>query len=248
MGDRIHQCFDAGFDGFPGDYADPRRPRADQQPCFGANNGPSLRRRFAPNCILFRYVHARRMRSNFSEGRDKPKVDAIVDAMKMPGVYLLDREMDSDHNRCVITLARRAQKPSRKRQFGGVGKASELIDLNTHAGAHPRMGAADVVRMKFPSTASPSKTAWPWPTTSAKRSGSASKFRSIYEAAARAPERQGLENIRRGQFEGVRAEVATNPARCPDFGDPCVHPTAGSTSRQAHQVSGRIPASSNQHT
>jgi glutamate formiminotransferase / formiminotetrahydrofolate cyclodeaminase len=51
----------------------------------------------------------------------------------------------------------------------------------------------------------------------------------LYEAAARIPERQGLENIRRGQFEGIRAEIATIPARCPDFGDPCVHPTAGAT-------------------
>ena len=81
---------------------------------------------------------------NFSEGRDKAKVDAIVDAMKMPGVYLLDREMDSDHNRCVITLVGE-REAIQEAAIRGVGKASELIDLNTHTGAHPRMGAADVV-------------------------------------------------------------------------------------------------------
>jgi glutamate formiminotransferase len=81
---------------------------------------------------------------NFSEGRDQAKVDAIVDAMKMPGVYLLDREMDADHNRCVITLIGE-REPIQEAAIRGVGKAAELIDLNVHAGAHPRMGAADVV-------------------------------------------------------------------------------------------------------
>ena len=81
---------------------------------------------------------------NFSEGRDKAKVDAILDAMKMPGVYLLDREMDSDHNRCVITLVGE-REAIQEAAIRGVGKAAELIDLNTHTGAHPRMGASDVV-------------------------------------------------------------------------------------------------------
>src|SRR5450755_5006389 len=81
---------------------------------------------------------------NFSEGRDKAKVDAIVDAMKMDGVFLLDREMDADHNRCVITLVGE-REPIQEAAIRGVGKAAELIDLNRHQGAHPRMGAADVV-------------------------------------------------------------------------------------------------------
>ena len=81
---------------------------------------------------------------NFSEGRDKAKVDAIVDAMKMPGVYLLDREIDSDHNRCVITLVGE-REAIQEAAIRGVGKAAELIDLNVHTGAHPRMGATDVV-------------------------------------------------------------------------------------------------------
>src|SRR5256885_14063179 len=81
---------------------------------------------------------------NFSEGRDKAKVDAIVDAMKIDGVYLLDREMDADHNRCVITLVGE-REPIQEAAIRGVGKAAELIDLNTHQGAHPRMGPADRV-------------------------------------------------------------------------------------------------------
>src|SRR5213596_3814119 len=81
---------------------------------------------------------------NFSEGRDRAKVDAIVAAMKLDCVYLLDREMDSDHNRCVITLVGE-REAIQEAAIRGVGKASELIDLNTHKGAHPRLGAADVI-------------------------------------------------------------------------------------------------------
>ena len=81
---------------------------------------------------------------NFSEGRDKSIVDAIVDAMKIPGVFLLDREMDSDHNRCVITLVGE-REAIQEAAIRGVGKAAELIDLTRHQGAHPRMGAADVI-------------------------------------------------------------------------------------------------------
>src|SRR3979409_155216 len=81
---------------------------------------------------------------NFSEGRDKAKVDAIVDAMKVPGVYLLDREMDADHNRCVITLVG-DRDAIQEAAIRGVGKASDLIALKKQQGADPRMGAADVI-------------------------------------------------------------------------------------------------------
>jgi len=165
---------------------------------------------------------------NFSEGRDKTKVDAIVDAMKMPGVYLLDREMDSDHNRCVITLVGE-REAIQEAAIRGVGKASELIDLNTHSGAHPRMGAADVVPF-IPIDGVTIEDC----VAMANHVGQEIWNRYqipvyLYEAAARAPERQGLENIRRGQFEGIRAEIATNPVRRPDIGEPRVHPTAGAT-------------------
>jgi len=165
---------------------------------------------------------------NFSEGRDKAKVDAIVDAMKMPGVYLLDREMDSDHNRCVITLVGE-REAIQEAVIRGVGKAAELIDLNTHAGAHPRMGSADVVPF-IPIDGVTIEDC----VSMANHVGEEiwKRFQVpvyLYESAARTPERQGLENIRRGQFEGIRAEIATNPSRRPDIGEPRVHPTAGAT-------------------
>ena len=165
---------------------------------------------------------------NFSEGRDKAKVDAIVDAMKMPGVYLLDREMDSDHNRCVITIVGEPEA-IQEAAIRGVGKASELIDLNNHAGAHPRMGAADVVPF-IPIDGVTIEDC----VAMANYVGEQIWHRYqipvyLYESAAKIPERQGLENIRRGQFEGIRAEIASNPARRPDIGEARVHPTAGAT-------------------
>src|SRR5208337_4635716 len=82
---------------------------------------------------------------NFSEGRDPSKVDAIVNAMSsVPGVYVLDREMDADHNRCVITLVGEPEAVAAA-VIDGAGKAAELIDLTKHQGAHPRLGATDVV-------------------------------------------------------------------------------------------------------
>lgn len=163
---------------------------------------------------------------NFSEGRDKAKVDAIVEAMKIDGVYLLDREMDADHNRCVITLAGE-RGPIQEAAIRGVGKAAELIDLTTHRGAHPRLGAADVVPF-IPIEGVTIEDC----VAMARHVGEQIWKRSqipvyLYEAAATSPERQNLENIRRGQFEGIRDDIATNPSRKPDFGDPRLHPTAG---------------------
>jgi glutamate formiminotransferase / formiminotetrahydrofolate cyclodeaminase len=165
---------------------------------------------------------------NFSEGRDAAKVDAIVEAMKIPGVYLLDREMDADHNRCVITLVGE-REAIQEAAIRGVGKAAELIDLTLHEGAHPRMGAADVVPF-IPIDGVTLEDC----VAMAKHVGAEIYRRFmipvyLYEAAATTPERQNLENIRRGQFEGIRDDIATNPARKPDFGEPRVHPTAGAT-------------------
>ncbi|HET8825142.1 MAG TPA: glutamate formimidoyltransferase [Terriglobales bacterium] len=163
---------------------------------------------------------------NFSEGRDKSKVDAIVEAMKLDGVYLLDREMDADHNRCVITIVG-DREAVQEAAIRGVGKAAELIDLNQHQGAHPRLGAADVVPF-IPIEGVTLEDC----VAMARHVGEQIWKRHkvpvyLYEAAATSPERQNLENIRRGQFEGIRSEIATDPARKPDFGEAAVHPTAG---------------------
>ena len=165
---------------------------------------------------------------NFSEGRDPAKVDAIVEAMKIPGVYLLDREMDADHNRCVITLVGDPVNVA-EAAIRGVGKAAELIDLTKHTGAHPRLGAADVIPF-IPIEALTLEDC----VAIARRVGEEIWKRwkvpvYLYEAAAQIPERQNLENVRRGQFEGIREEVKTNRARKPDFGEAALHPTAGAT-------------------
>ncbi len=165
---------------------------------------------------------------NFSEGRDKTKVDAIVDAMNISGVYLLDREMDSDHNRSVITLVGE-REAIQEAAIRGVGKAAELIDLNVHTGAHPRMGAADVIPF-IPIDGVTIEDC----VAMARHVGEQIWKRYqipvyLYESAATTPERQNLENIRRGQFEGIRADITTNPGRLPDFGEARLHPTAGAT-------------------
>jgi glutamate formiminotransferase/formiminotetrahydrofolate cyclodeaminase len=165
---------------------------------------------------------------NFSEGRNKAVVDAIVEAMKIPGVSLLDREMDSDHNRSVITIVGDRESIA-EAAIRGVGKAAELIDLTRHQGAHPRIGAADVVPF-IPIEGVTIEDC----VAIARKVGAEiwKRFQVpvyLYESAATNPERQNLENIRRGQFEGLREDILVNPARCPDFGDPRCHATAGAT-------------------
>ncbi len=163
---------------------------------------------------------------NFSEGRNKSKVDAIIEAMKIDGVYLLDREMDADHNRCVITLVGE-REAVQEAAIRGVGKASELIDLTKHTGAHPRLGAADVVPF-IPIEGVSLEDCVAMACQVGEQIWTRYKIPVyLYEAAATSPERQNLENIRRGQFEGIRDEIATNPARKPDFGEAVLHPTAG---------------------
>ncbi|MGD0305724.1 MAG: glutamate formimidoyltransferase [Candidatus Acidiferrales bacterium] len=164
---------------------------------------------------------------NFSEGRDQAKIDAIVAAMReVSGVYLLDRESDADHNRCVITLAGEPEAVA-EAALRGVGKASELIDLTKHTGAHPRLGATDVVPfIPVEGIAIEDCVAL------SKKVGREIWERYkipvyFYEAAAQRPERANLENIRKGQFEALVVEAPKNPDRAPDVGGPALHPTAG---------------------
>src|SRR5215472_8147668 len=166
---------------------------------------------------------------NFSEGRDPGKVDAIVAAMSsVPGVYVLDREMDADHNRSVITLAGEPDAVAEAALLGA-GKAMELIDLTKHAGAHPRVGATDVVPF-IPIDGVTIEDC----VALARRVGNEiwNRYRIpvfFYEAAAMRPDRVNLENVRRGQLEGLREEMKKNLDRQPDVGEPKVHPTAGVT-------------------
>ncbi len=165
---------------------------------------------------------------NFSEGRDPRRVDAILEAIRSAGVTMLDREMDADHNRSVLTFVGDPDAVM-EGALAGVGKAAELIDLTKHSGAHPRIGATDVVPFIPISGVTIDDCV-----AIARRAGQSiwERFRIpvyFYEAAAQRPDRVNLENIRRGQFEGLRQEVTMNPERAPDVGEPKLHPTAGAT-------------------
>jgi glutamate formiminotransferase len=166
---------------------------------------------------------------NFAEGRDLSKVDAIAAAIReVSGVFLLARESDADHNRTVITLAGDPEAIV-EAAVRAVGKAAELIDLTRQKGAHPRIGATDVVPFIPLEGVSLDDCV-----ILAKEAGREiwARYRIpvyFYEAAAQRPDRVNLETIRRGQFEGLCEEVLCNPDRAPDIGDARLHPTAGAT-------------------
>jgi len=166
---------------------------------------------------------------NFSDGRDPAKLDAIVVAIRaVPGAYVLDRTSDADHNRSVITMA---GEPDAVREAAvrAVGRAAELIDLTHQTGAHPRVGATDVVPF-VPIEGVTLEDCVALAKHAAREIWERYQIPVyLYEAAAQRPERTNLENIRRGQFEGLREEVLHNPDRAPDVGEPRLHPTAGAT-------------------
>jgi glutamate formiminotransferase len=166
---------------------------------------------------------------NFSEGRDKAKIDALIQSVSaVPGVWVLDQEMDADHNRCVITLAGEPDAVA-EAAILGTGKAMELIDMNDHKGAHPRVGATDVVPF-IPVEGVTLEDC----VALARNVGNEiwKRYRIpvfFYEAAAMRPDRVNLENVRRGQFEGMKEALKKDHERQPDVGEPKMHPTAGVT-------------------
>jgi glutamate formiminotransferase len=166
---------------------------------------------------------------NFSEGRDLAKVDALVDAMSgVAGAWVLDRTSDTDHNRSVITLAGNPE-PVAEAVIRGAGKAAELIDMTHQTGVHPRIGATDVIPFVPLEGVSVEECV-----TLARHVGQElwDRYRIpvyFYEAAATRPERVNLENVRKGQFEGLREDALRDPDRSPDIGEPRLHPTAGAT-------------------
>ena len=166
---------------------------------------------------------------NFSEGRDTAKVDAVVAAMSgVAGAWILDRTSDADHNRSVITLAGEPEAVA-EAVIRGAGKAAELIDMTRQRGAHPRIGATDVIPFVPLEGVSVEECV-----TLARRAGRElwDRYRVpvyFYEAAATRPERVNLENIRKGQFEGLLEDALRDPDRSPDVGEPRLHSTAGAT-------------------
>ena len=166
---------------------------------------------------------------NFSEGRDTAKIDAIAQAiLGVPEVVLLDREADADHNRCVLTFVGPPAAVA-DAAFRGVEKAVASIDLTKHQGAHPRIGAADVVPF-IPIEGVTLEECVRLAERVANEIWNRLRVPVyLYESAARRPDRVNLENIRRGQFEALIQEMGTVAERAPDVGDAVCHPTAGAT-------------------
>jgi len=165
---------------------------------------------------------------NFSEGVDRDKVEQIVRAMRVDGVHLLDYSLDADHNRSVVTIAGSPEAVV-EAAVRGAGKAAELIDLTQQSGAHPRIGAADVIPFVPVSGVSLVQCAM-----LARQAGLAIWRRFgvpiyFYEAAASRPDRVNLEDVRRGQFEGLQRESLRDTRRQPDVGGPELHATAGAS-------------------
>jgi glutamate formiminotransferase len=165
---------------------------------------------------------------NFSEGNDPDIVRQIVCAMEVEGVRLLDYSLDTDHNRSVVTIA---GVPSQVMEAAirAAGKAAELIDLTRQTGVHPRIGAADVIPFVPVSGVSVAEAAM-----LARQAGLQIWRRHgvpvyFYGAAAARPDRVQLEDVRRGQFEGLREAALKDTARRPDIGGPELHETAGAS-------------------
>lgn len=163
---------------------------------------------------------------NFSEGRDRGVVDAILASLAgVRGASLLAHESDPDHNRSVATLAGEPRAVC-EAAFRGIATAVELIRLPAHTGVHPRIGAADVVPLVPVAGISLEQCA-----TLARQLGER-VWRELgvpvyfYEAAASREDRRRLENIRRGGVEWLREHIGERP---PDVGDRALHPTAGAT-------------------
>ena len=165
---------------------------------------------------------------NFSEGTDRGRMEAIVSAMQLDGVHLLDWSMDADHNRSVVTIAGTPDAVVES-AVRGAGKAASLIDLTGQNGVHPRMGAADVIPFVPVSGISLVQCAMLAQTAGLaiwRRYGVPVYF---YEAAAVRPDRVRLENVRRGQFEGLLRDSVRDATRRPDVGGPELHATAGAS-------------------
>src|ERR1051326_9056689 len=155
---------------------------------------------------------------NFSEGRRSEIIAAIRDAIAaVDGVAILDTSSDLSHNRTVVTFVVPIERAV-DAAFAGIRKAREVIDLNHHSGEHPRMGAADVVPF-IPLEGTTMEDCIVLARSLGERVGRELEIPVfLYERAATRPDRENLADVRRGEFEGLRAQMGTDPARVPDRG------------------------------
>jgi len=165
---------------------------------------------------------------NISDGRDPAVVDAVARAFASAGAVLLDVERDRDHHRSVITIAGTPRQVI-DGAVAGTRAARDRIDLTRHEGAHPRMGATDVVPFVPLGDATVAQAREAAEEAAARIASELGIPTYLYGDAARRPERRDLAKVREGQFEGLRDLIGTDPARAPDFGPMAVHPTAGAT-------------------
>ena len=166
---------------------------------------------------------------NFSEGRRPEVVDAICAAIAgVPGVSVLGREMDADHNRAVVTFVGPIEA-AQEAAFRAIREAAQRIDLRNHQGAHPRMGATDVCPFVPLGDTTMEEAALAALSLAARVGRALAIPVSLYAEAATRPERRDLSAIRKGEFEGIRVEMGRDPARAPDFGPERIHESAGCT-------------------
>ena len=165
---------------------------------------------------------------NFSEARRPEVVDKIVAAVEsVAEVSLLDRSSDNDHNRTVLTFAG-PPKAVAEAAFRAIKTAGQLINMDEHSGEHPRIGATDVVPF-VPISDMTMDECVALAKELGQRVGDDLQIPVyFYEYAATRPDRVNLEKVRKGQYEGIKAEVGTNPNREPDTG-PNKIPSAGAT-------------------
>ena len=169
---------------------------------------------------------------NFSEARRPEVVEAIVRSITaVPGVNLLDRHSDLDHNRTVITYVGRPGGVE-EAAFQAIATAAQLIDLDQHTGEHPRLGATDVVPF-VPIRDISMQECVEMARRLGQRVGDELEIPVyLYEEAALRPERKNLENMRRGQYEAERGDRRTARAQ-PDFGPDRVGPAGARSSARA---------------
>jgi glutamate formiminotransferase len=166
---------------------------------------------------------------NVSEGRRADVVDAMAAAVsRVSGVRLLDRSSDGSHNRSVLTMAASAAAPLKEAVLALFDVAIRTIDLRSHRGEHPRLGVVDVVPFIPLEGATMAECVALAHETGAEVAARYGLPVFLYEEAARNRSRSSLEDIRRGEFEGLAAKM-TASEWAPDFGPPQPHPTAGAT-------------------
>lgn len=166
---------------------------------------------------------------NFSEGRRPEVIDAICNAItSVEGVVLLDKEMDKDHNRAVVTFVCHPSKAV-DAAFEGYKKAAELIDMQTHQGEHPRMGACDVCPF-IPISDMEIEEGIELANKLGKRVGEELQIPVyLYEDARTTPKRKNLAKVRQGEYEGIRDSIETDASRKPDYGPAKMNLKAGAT-------------------